>query len=67
MAPYDYEGPGGQLPDGVQMALVAWHRLQIVRLTQPGGRVRLHESVLVPDDRRIASTPARLPSAGAAM
>jgi Protein of unknown function (DUF3105) len=28
VAPYDYEGPGGQLPDGVQMALVAWHRLQ---------------------------------------
>ena len=28
VAPYDYEGPGGQLPDGVQMALIAWHRLQ---------------------------------------
>ena len=28
VAPYDYEEPGGQLPDGVQMALVAWHRLQ---------------------------------------
>lgn len=28
VAPYDYEGPGGQLPDGAPMALVAWHRLQ---------------------------------------
>lgn len=28
VAPYDYEGPGGQLPEGVQMALVAWRRLQ---------------------------------------
>ena len=28
VAPYDYDGPGGQLPDGVQMALVAWRRLQ---------------------------------------
>ena len=28
VAPYDYEGPGGQLPDGVQMAVVAWRRLQ---------------------------------------
>lgn len=28
VAPYDYEGPGGQLPEGVQMALVAWHRVQ---------------------------------------
>ncbi len=28
VAPYDYEGVGGQLPDGVQLALVAWHRLQ---------------------------------------
>jgi len=28
VAPFDYEGAGGQLPDGVQMALVAWHRLQ---------------------------------------
>jgi hypothetical protein len=28
VAPYDYEGPGGQLSDGVQMALVAWHRVQ---------------------------------------
>jgi hypothetical protein len=28
VAPYDYEGPAGQLPDGVQMALVAWRRLQ---------------------------------------
>ena len=28
VAPYDYDEAGGQLPDGVQMALVAWHRLQ---------------------------------------
>jgi len=30
IAPYDYpeEGAAGQLPAGVQMALVAWHRLQ---------------------------------------
>ena len=30
IAPYDYpaEGEAGQLPSGVQMALVAWHRLQ---------------------------------------
>lgn len=28
VAPYDYEGRGGQLPDGVQMALVGWRRLQ---------------------------------------
>ena len=30
IAPYDYpeEGTAGQLPAGVQMALVAWHRLQ---------------------------------------
>ena len=28
VAPYDYEGPGGQIPDGVQMALISWHRLQ---------------------------------------
>jgi Protein of unknown function (DUF3105) len=28
VATYDYEGPGGQLPDGVQMALVGWRRLQ---------------------------------------
>jgi hypothetical protein len=28
VAPYDYEGAGGEIPDGVQMALVAWHRLR---------------------------------------
>ncbi len=30
VAPYDYpdQGAAGQLPSGVQMALVAWHRLQ---------------------------------------
>jgi hypothetical protein len=30
VAPYDYpdQGSAGQLPDGVNMALVAWHRLQ---------------------------------------
>ena len=28
VAPYDYDEAGGQLPDGVTMALVAWHRLQ---------------------------------------
>lgn len=28
VAPYDYEGPGGRLPEGVQMALVGWRRLQ---------------------------------------
>jgi hypothetical protein len=30
VAPYDYpdQGAAGHLPDGVQMALVAWHRLQ---------------------------------------
>jgi Protein of unknown function (DUF3105) len=29
VAPYDYDGPAGQLPDGVQMALVGWRRLQL--------------------------------------
>lgn len=28
VAPFDYEGPAGQLPEGVQMSLVAWHRQQ---------------------------------------
>jgi hypothetical protein len=28
VATYDYEGEGGQLPDGVQMALVGWRRVQ---------------------------------------
>ncbi len=30
IAPYSYpdQGTAGQLPDGVQMALVAWHRMQ---------------------------------------
>jgi hypothetical protein len=30
VAPYDYpdQGPAGQLPSGVHMALVAWHRLE---------------------------------------
>jgi hypothetical protein len=30
VAPYDYpdQGAAGQLPSGVQMALVAWHRLE---------------------------------------
>ena len=30
IAPYDYpdQGAAGQLPAGVQMAVVAWHRLQ---------------------------------------
>lgn len=29
VAPYDFAGePGGELPDGAQMALVAWHRLR---------------------------------------
>ncbi|HEY6567069.1 MAG TPA: DUF3105 domain-containing protein [Actinomycetota bacterium] len=28
VAPYDYEGEGGQLPSGVMMAPTAWHRLQ---------------------------------------
>jgi hypothetical protein len=30
VAPYDYEAQGGagSLPDGTQMALVAWHRLR---------------------------------------
>lgn len=28
VAPYDYPGEGGQLPDGVMMAPTAWHRLQ---------------------------------------
>jgi len=29
VAPYDYPEPGGQLPKGRQIALVAWHRLQL--------------------------------------
>ena len=31
VAPYDYpdQGTAGQLPSGVQMAVVAWHRLQL--------------------------------------
>jgi len=28
VAPYDYEGDGGQLPSGVMMSLGAWHRQQ---------------------------------------
>lgn len=28
VAPYDYDEAAGQLPDGVTMALVAWHRLR---------------------------------------
>jgi hypothetical protein len=28
IAPYQYPGPAGQLPAGVQMALVAWHHVQ---------------------------------------
>ena len=32
VAPYDYPGEGGQLPEGVLMAPTAWHRLQ--RCTQ---------------------------------
>jgi hypothetical protein len=28
VTPYDYDGAGGRLPDGVQMALVGWRRLQ---------------------------------------
>jgi Protein of unknown function (DUF3105) len=28
VAPYDYDQAGGQLPQGTQMALVAWHKLQ---------------------------------------
>ena len=28
VAPYDYEGAGGALPDGARMALVAWHRVR---------------------------------------
>jgi hypothetical protein len=28
VAPYDFASPGGVLPDGSQMALVAWHRLR---------------------------------------
>jgi len=28
VAPYDYEGAGGQLPSGVTMALVSWRRLE---------------------------------------
>lgn len=31
IAPYSYPGAGGQLPTGVQMALVAWHRIQQCR------------------------------------
>jgi hypothetical protein len=29
VAPYDYGEGAGQLPEGTQMALVAWHRLQL--------------------------------------
>jgi hypothetical protein len=28
VAPYDYDGPAGSLPDGARMALVAWHRVR---------------------------------------
>lgn len=28
VAPYDFASPGGVLPDGSQMALIAWHRLR---------------------------------------
>jgi len=28
VAPYSYPGPGGTLPAGRQMALVAWHNVQ---------------------------------------
>jgi hypothetical protein len=28
VATYDYDGAGGMLPDGTQMALASWHRLQ---------------------------------------
>ncbi|GIU97107.1 MAG: hypothetical protein KatS3mg013_0910 [Actinomycetota bacterium] len=29
VAPYDYPGQAGRLPDGVGMALVAWHRIRL--------------------------------------
>jgi hypothetical protein len=28
IAPYDYEGEGGQLPQGTEMALMAWHKMR---------------------------------------
>ena len=37
VAPYDYPGPGGQIPGGRQMVLVAWHRIQ--SCTQVSARV----------------------------
>jgi hypothetical protein len=33
IGPYDYpqEGPAGQLPQGRDMVLIAWHRIQLCR------------------------------------
>jgi serine/threonine protein kinase len=35
VAPYVYPGPGGQLPDGVAMALTAWHKQQVCGQLSP--------------------------------
>jgi serine/threonine protein kinase len=35
VAPYVYPGPGGQLPNGVAMALTAWHKQQVCGQLSP--------------------------------
>ena len=67
VAPYDYPGEGGQLPrrrhDGP-------HRLAStpeLRAGEPGRGLRLHLPVLRTARRRIATTPAKHPEAGASL
>ena len=66
VAPYDYEGPGGRLPDGVQMALVGWRRLR--SCAQPSLAVAFdftsQFSFPTTQDRQYAG---EAPEAGAAM
>ena len=56
IAPYSYpdQGTAGQLPDGVQMALVAWHRMQTCSSVSLPVAFAVHVEV-----QRTAGAPAR--------
>ncbi len=66
VAPYDYPLPGGQLPTGRQIALVAWHKIQYCnQVSAPVVAAFVHDYAWTAADQ--AAYKGEAPEAGAAI
>src|SRR6266568_538689 len=66
VAPYDYPLPGGQLPTGRQIALVAWHKIQYCnQVSAPVVAAFVHDYAWTAADQ--AAYKGAAPEAGAAI